>query len=140
MGLRGQEQILTARTMTAATAGHRRRVRPDQRVRQPIDHRMAGPCHNPAMNSWPEGPLTRDEVERRLRAGADWRIEWCGGGGLPAESGSGRDLPDGVLARVPTRARRRKMQRGATDQRTWMFVVDLGRDGGHLLDFHEGPM
>lgn len=88
------------------------------------------------MNSWPEGALTRDEVERRLIAGADWRIEWCSGARLRPESGSGPDLPQGVLDRVPTRARRRKMERGSSDSRTWMFVVE----DGQRLDFHEGPM
>lgn len=39
MGLRGQDQILIAQTKTAATAGHRRRMRPDQRVRQSIGYR-----------------------------------------------------------------------------------------------------
>lgn len=92
------------------------------------------------MSLWPGGALTRDEVERRLRAGADWRVEWCSGGGLPAESGSGPDLPEGLLARVPTRARRRKLERGLSDHRTWVFVVDLGPDDGHLLAFREGPM
>jgi hypothetical protein len=92
------------------------------------------------MDSWPAGALTRDEVEDRLAAGAKWRIEWCAGGASPAVEGAGERLPGGVLEQVPTRAKRRKMQRGLQDNRTWMFVVEGGSEEDRLLEFHEGPM
>lgn len=65
-----------------------------------------------------------------------WTIEWCSGSRLASMEGGGGALPDGVLERVPTRAKRRKFERGISHHRTWVFAFLT--EEGHI-HFHEGP-
>ncbi|MDR6971073.1 hypothetical protein [Leifsonia shinshuensis] len=88
------------------------------------------------MNNWPDGALTREDVSEFLDETTRWHVEWCAGSGRAATEGRGVSLPDGVLNGVPTRAKRRKFERGAHDHRTWFFAF-VGQDGS--LTFHEGP-
>ena len=91
------------------------------------------------MNRWPDGALSREEVLDLLQNPIRWRVEWCAGSEEAAESGRGTELPDGVLARIPTGAKRRKFQRGLDDHKTWVFATVADADGELLLDLHEGP-
>lgn len=88
------------------------------------------------MNNWPDGALTREEVSELLDATTRWSIEWCAGSRVTVTEGRGVALPDGVLHGVPTRAKRRKFERGTQEHRTWFFafVTEDGR-----IAFHEGP-
>jgi hypothetical protein len=88
------------------------------------------------MNNWPHGALTREEVSERLDASTRWHVEWCEGSGKAPTKGLGLALPEGVLHGVPTRAKRRKFERGTQEHRTWFFAF-VGEDGS--LAFHEGP-
>lgn len=91
------------------------------------------------MNLWPDGALSREEVVDILQSPIRWRVEWCEGSRVPSESGRGTVLPDGVLARIPSGAKRRKFQRGVDDHKTWVFATVANEDGESILDLHEGP-
>jgi len=91
------------------------------------------------MGYWPDGALTRDEVELLLGQDCDWRVDWCAGSKQPPTNGSGPSLPSGVLERVPSRARRRKIDRGLNLDKTWVFVFETAHEGRRLLKFQEGP-
>lgn len=91
------------------------------------------------MNLWPDGARSREEVVDLLQNPVRWRVEWCSGSKEAPESGQGKVLPDGVLARIPSRAKRRKFQRGLNDHRTWVFATIGNENGELILDLHEGP-
>lgn len=90
------------------------------------------------MNLWPDGAVTRDVVEGELAA-SRWRVEWCEGSGVAPVSGEGATLPAGVLERVPTRAKRRKLERGLGGGTTWMFPHVREHEGVTVIEFREGP-
>lgn len=87
------------------------------------------------MNNWPKGALTREEVCDLLDATTGWHIEWCEGSRVGPTEGHGVSLPGGVLHGVPTRAKRRKFERGTQEHRTWFFAF-VAEDGSLL--FREG--
>ena len=88
------------------------------------------------MNNWPDSALTREGVSDLLDETTRWGIEWCAGSRVAPTEGRGVSLPDGVLQGVPTRAKRRKFERGTQEHRTCFFAF-VGEDGS--LAFHEGP-
>ncbi|MDQ1083764.1 MULTISPECIES: hypothetical protein [Microbacterium] len=88
------------------------------------------------MNTWPEGALTREEVAKLLDDVLPWRVEWCAGSRTAPTEGRGSPLPDGVLEGIPTRAKRRKFERGKQEHRTWFFAF-LTAD--RRVIFREGP-
>jgi hypothetical protein len=92
------------------------------------------------MSFWPEGAVTRDVVDDALSSSCDWHVEYCAGAQVPSASGYGRQLPDGVLERVPSRAKRRKIERGLERDKTWVFAFLLEENGKRRLHLHEGPM
>lgn len=92
------------------------------------------------MNRWPDGALTRDEVSEAIDSGFRWRVEWCAGSRSPDASGVGAPLPDAVLERVPNGPKKRKLQRGLGDGKTWVFAFLEEDDHGRYLQLHEGPV
>jgi hypothetical protein len=91
------------------------------------------------MNLWPKGALSREEVTDLLQHSVRWQVEWCAGSRMTPESGRGKVLPEGVLSRIPSGAKRRKFQRGMHDEKTWVFAFLIDDDSGTLLALHEGP-
>lgn len=91
-----------------------------------------------AVNRWPAGALTREEVSALLQEPTHWRVEWCEGARREPSEGYGVILPDGVLEGVPSRAKRRKLERGIHDRRTWFSAVVAGEGAGRLLVLREG--
>jgi hypothetical protein len=90
--------------------------------------------------SWPDGAVTRDVVEDILVAPTHWHIDWCEGARVPSSEGFGTTLPDGVVERIPTLAKQRKMARGGGTSTTWMFAFIEDRDGRQVLRLQEGPV
>lgn len=88
------------------------------------------------MNNWPEGALTREDVPELLDDAVLWRVEWCSGSRTAPTEGRGVSLPDGVMEGVPTRAKRRKFERGLHEHRTW-FSAFVTKD--RRVIFREGP-
>jgi hypothetical protein len=82
------------------------------------------------MSLWPEGALTRDDVEDLLQPDTRWTLTYCFGAHVPSVSGRGRSLPPGVLAAVPSRIQKRRIERGKSDKTYFYAQVDedhLGR-------------
>lgn len=73
------------------------------------------------MNNWPDGALTREEMSELLNETPRWHVEWCVGSRRAPTEGLGAPLPAGVLSGVPTRAKRRKFERGTQEHRTWFY-------------------
>lgn len=91
------------------------------------------------MSFWPEGAVTRDVVDGALLAPVHWRVQYCAGTVPAQRSGYGTQLPDGILPRVPSRAKRRKIERGLERDTTWVFAYVTERGGERYIDLHEGP-
>lgn len=91
------------------------------------------------MGFWPDGAVTREAVEAALLQPIRWRVEWCDGARRDASEGFGRTLPGGVLEAVPTRAKKRKIDRGQELDKTWVFAYLRERDGERVFDLQEGP-
>lgn len=91
------------------------------------------------VNGWPVNGLTREEVASLLASPIDWRIEWCAGSDDAPAEGRGTELPEGVLERIPTRAKRRKIERGLERGTTWMFAWLDEEAAPARLQLHEGP-
>lgn len=83
--------------------------------------------------------MTRDVVEDILAESTHWHIDWCEGARVPFSEGVGTMLPDGVLERIPTRAKQRKITRGGGTATTWVFAFVVDRDGRRALRLQEGP-
>ncbi|WP_025158715.1 hypothetical protein [Leifsonia aquatica] len=90
------------------------------------------------MNVWPDGALTREAVSDLLHEPVRWRVEWCDGARRSPSERYGSDLPEAALQGVPTRAKRRKVERGSHDHRTWFFAFVSDADGDRILTLREG--
>ena len=89
--------------------------------------------------TWPDGAVTRDVVEDILIEPTHWHIDWCEGSREQSSEGFGQTLPDGVLDRIPTRAKQRKFGRGGGASKTWVFAFVTEREGRPSLRLVEGP-
>lgn len=90
------------------------------------------------MNYLPKGERSCEEVDEALLTPTHWRLEYGEGFSVEPVEGFGTQLPDGVLSRVPSRAKRRKIERGLEQDKTSIFASLVRRDGQTRLDLFEG--